>query len=131
MLTAKEEREQAEWFNTDNTTKPTKMKEFTSGAKSTVKKPWYHLLPQRALALCAGRFQYGAERHGEKNYQKGAEDKEFITDRINHMIEHSLKFAESRKTSDLAAILCNAAILAELGADKDKDGADGKGAIPV
>ncbi len=135
MLTVKEQNEQSELFQTTwpspNVTINTTMKTFASGAKSTVKKPRYDLVPQRAVALTAGRFQYGAERHGEKNYLKGAQDEEFITDRINHMLEHVMKFAAERKTSDLAAVLCNAAILAELKADAMNDGADGQGKIIV
>lgn len=97
------------------------MKTFASGAKSTIKKPRYDLIPQKALELVAGRFEYGAGRHGERNYRKGKNDNEFITDRINHLIEHCVKFAEHRRSSDLAAILCNAAILADVDADTDKD----------
>jgi hypothetical protein len=69
------------------------------------------------MELTAGRFAYGATRHGARNYRKGALDEEFILDRINHLIEHAMKFAEDRKTADLSAILCNAAILADIKAD--------------
>lgn len=93
------------------------MKVFASGAKSTTKKPRYDLIPLRALELLAERFGYGADRHGERNYRKGINDQEFITDRVNHLIEHVQKFAETRTREDLAAILCNAAILADLRAD--------------
>ena len=33
----------------------------------------------------------GAAVHGENNYRTGANDPDFITDRVNHMIEHALK----------------------------------------
>lgn len=94
------------------------MKVFSSGAKSTVEKPRYDLIPQRALELLADRFAYGATRHGERNYRKGANDATFVRDRINHLIEHAIKFAEHRSPDDLGAILCNAAILADVRADK-------------
>jgi hypothetical protein len=93
---------------------------FASGAKSSVIKPRYDLIPQRALELAAERFAYGAERHGARNYLKGTGDEVFITDRINHLIEHMLKFAETRTRADLAAVLCNAAMLAALKADREE-----------
>lgn len=97
------------------------MKEFSSGARSTVKKPRYDLIPQIALEFLANRFGYGASRHGERNYRKGKDDQEFITDRINHLIEHTMKFAEFRRQEDLEAVLCNGAILADIGAYKEPE----------
>lgn len=93
---------------------PIPMKTFTSGAKSTIQKPMYHLIPLTALELLAERFGYGAARHGERNYRKGGNDPEFINDRVNHLFEHVVNFAEHRRQEDLAAILCNAAILADI-----------------
>lgn len=107
--------------------KPVSMKTFDSGAKSSVEKPRYDLVELRAMELIAGRMKYGAERHGARNYRKGATDATFVTDRINHLIEHCHQFAEHRRTSDLAAIGANFNILAGLNADTAKDGADGKG----
>jgi hypothetical protein len=95
--------------------------QFTSGAKSSEVKPRYDLVPQRALECIARRFELGIKTHGERNYRKGAQDSVFLVDRINHLIEHTLQFAEHRRTSDLAAVLCNAAMLAELGADTERD----------
>lgn len=92
------------------------MHKFASGAKSTVVKPRYDLIPLAALVLTAERFAYGADRHGARNYRRGATDEVFITDRINHLQEHLARFAETRSRADLAAILCNAAILADIGA---------------
>ncbi len=93
------------------------MHQFSSGAKSSVVKPRFDLLPVRGLKLGANRFQYGASRHGERNYTKGGGDPTFIRDRINHLIEHCLKFAATRQTKDLEAIICNGMMLAELRAD--------------
>jgi hypothetical protein len=103
------------------TTGVPEMKVFASGAKSTVKKPEYYLIPLIALQLLAERFGYGKARHGERNYRKGANDPEFVTDRIDHLIEHVHNYAEHRKRSDLAAVLCNAAMLADLGAFTDDE----------
>lgn len=108
----------------EQNTTPIEMHEFTSGARSTTVKPRYDLCPPRGIKLAANRFQYGADRHGERNYTKGAQDPTFIRDRINHLIEHALKFAASRQTKDLEAILCNGMMLAELHADDGAGGAN-------
>ena len=97
---------------------------FTSGAKSTVVKPRYDLIPLIALQLLAERFGYGAVRHGDKNYLSGSlrgptPDPEFIRDRQNHLFEHVAKYLETGSRADLSAVLCNAAMLAELGAFTD------------
>ena len=91
------------------------MHEFESGARSTVEKPRYDLVPLSALRSVANRFGYGAVRHGERNYEKGANDEVFLRDRINHLIEHAMKYASGDRSEDhLGAVLCNAAILVEL-----------------
>lgn len=88
---------------------------FESGAKSSERKPRYDLIPAIALEREAIRMAEGAEAHGEKNYQKGKGDREFITDRVNHLIEHALRYASGdRSTDHLAAIRCNAGMLMEL-----------------
>lgn len=105
------------------------MKEFDSGAKSTVQKPEYRLVPIEAMQAIAKRFAYGAARHGEKNYQKGANDPAFIRDRQNHAIEHLLHYVQQDtiKTPDgkvetpidhLEAAICNLAMLCWLEAHK-------------
>jgi hypothetical protein len=54
----------------------------------------------------------GADVHGENNYQKGKDDPAFVRDRINHLIEHALMYADGdRSTDHLAAIRCNAGML--------------------
>lgn len=85
---------------------------FESGAKSNEMKPRYDLIPPRALEREAVRMADGARDHGENNYQLGATDPRFVIDRINHMIEHALKYAAGDRADDhLAAIRCNAAML--------------------
>lgn len=91
------------------------MHKFESGAKSTVVKPRYDLIPLVAEQMLAERFAYGADRHGEGNYLKGSNDPVFLRDRKNHLFEHLKAYMKDRKRSDLAAILCNAAILAHCG----------------
>jgi hypothetical protein len=54
----------------------------------------------------------GAEAHGVNNYQRGKDDPRFIEDRINHMIEHALKYAAGDRSDDhLAAVRANAGML--------------------
>lgn len=88
------------------------MAEFASGARSSERKPRYHLIPIEALSREAIRMGEGADAHGENNYQKGADDPAFIADRINHMLEHALLYAAGdRSTDHLAAVRCNAGML--------------------
>ena len=96
--------------------KETDMRLFASGAKSSVEKPRYDLVPAVAVELIAERFAYGAARHGARNYRKGANDTDFVRDRTNHLIEHVMKYAETGSRADLAAVGCNFAILADIGA---------------
>jgi len=88
---------------------------FSSGATSSTEKPRYDLIPTVALRRLAQRFGYGAEKHGDHNYKQGAHDAQFIRDRVNHMIEHAVNYANGdRSTDHLGAVMCNAAMLAEL-----------------
>lgn len=85
---------------------------FESGAKSTERKPRYDLIPTAALEREAIRMGEGAAQHGENNYRKGKDDPAFVTDRINHMIEHALKYAAGDRSDDhLAAIRCGTGML--------------------
>jgi hypothetical protein len=94
------------------------MATFVSGAKSSEVKPRYDLIPAVALEREAIRMAEGAQVHGEKNYLQGKDDRQFITDRINHLIEHALKYAAGdRSTDHLAAVRCNAGMLMELECD--------------
>jgi hypothetical protein len=88
---------------------------FTSGATSSEAKPRYDLIPPTALKRLAERFGYGARKHGDHNYKQGYRDHEFVRDRINHLIEHAVQYASGDRTEDhLGAVMCNAAMLAEL-----------------
>jgi hypothetical protein len=85
---------------------------FESGAKSTERKPRYDLIPQSALEREAVRMAEGADAHGENNYRKGKDDPAFVRDRLNHLIEHALRYASGDRSDDhLAAIRCNAGML--------------------
>jgi len=96
---------------------------FTSGAASSGRKPRYDLIPTWALQRIAARFQMGAEKYGENNWQKGASDKAFTLDRLNHAIDHLLLvrdqihddvpfashelFTAGSADDDLAAVILN------------------------
>jgi len=85
---------------------------FASGAKSSEEKPRYDLIPLEAQRREAVRMAEGARKHGENNYQQGASDPAFRRDRINHLIEHALRYADGDRSEDhLAAIRCNTGML--------------------
>lgn len=85
---------------------------FTSGAHSNEEKPRYDLVPACALRREAIRMAEGARDHGDKNYQKGIGDTRFMQDRVNHLVEHIIQYADGDRSDDhLAAIRCNAGIL--------------------
>jgi hypothetical protein len=87
---------------------------FSSGASSSGMKPRYDLIPSWALERIAKRFAEGAKKYGENNWQKGVTDKEFIIDRMNHMVEHLYKKIEAVRAGeinpddDMAAVILNA-----------------------
>lgn len=88
---------------------------FRSGASSSEQKPRYDLIPMEALQALAVRFGLGAKTHGDRNYEKGFADPEFVRDRFNHLIEHAYKAAGGDRSEDhLGAVMCNAAILMRL-----------------
>lgn len=95
------------------------MATFESGAKSTEVKPRYDLIPAEAAKREAIRWAEGCATHGERNWQKGANDPQFIIDRTNHLVEHAILYANGdRSTDHLGAIRCNAAMLAWFEAHK-------------
>jgi hypothetical protein len=102
------------------------MEQFKSGARSTEIKPRYDLVPPEAVRYIAERLGMGAEHHGERNFEDGAADEEFIRDRKNHAVEHLLHYVNGRTTGPdkygeydtptdhLKAALTNLAMLAYL-----------------
>jgi hypothetical protein len=89
-----------------------------SGAKSSSEKPRYDLIYRGLLLRLAERMAYGAAKHGEMNFAQGVGDDIYRRDRINHLIEHALKYAEAKTPEDqrvqLSAIAANCNILAYL-----------------
>ena len=62
--------------------------------------PPFHLIPTSALTHLANRFQKGIERKGDKawnalsNNQECLLDKEFVIERMSHIIHHALKLRD-------------------------------------
>lgn len=73
---------------------------FASGARSSERKPRYALIPFVALERVAQRYTEGAETHGEDNYQRGAKDRRYREDRLNHAIEHLWRYASGDRSED-------------------------------
>ena len=88
------------------------MRSFVSGAKSSAERERYDLCELVALQRWARRMAKGVASHGERNYQKGVRDPAFIRDRINHLIEHAVKYASGDRSDDhLGAVMANASML--------------------
>lgn len=93
-----------------------------SGATSSHVPLRYDLIPRSLVEIAAERYTKGAIKHGERGYQKGLEDWEFILNRINHITEHWNKLFHSADDIDevenpkdhLGAILWGIGFLCEL-----------------
>lgn len=85
---------------------------FKSGASSSGHKPPYECLTSTLLKRAALRMEKGLH-YGKHNWKKGAHDKQFILDRLNHAIEHLIKAAHEidddalYSDDDLAAVVVN------------------------
>jgi hypothetical protein len=97
------------------------VKQFESGAKSSAERPRYDLLESVALQRWAARMAKGAASHGERNYQKGVNDPVFVRDRLNHLLEHAMRYANGDRSDDhLGAVMANAGMLIWLTEQKAK-----------
>lgn len=89
-----------------------KIKDFESGAKSSGNLPPYECLTRDFLRRAAERMRLGMH-YGKHNWKKGASDKAFILDRLNHALEHLTKAMEEIDNDvpydddDLAAVVVN------------------------
>lgn len=85
---------------------------FKSGASSSGNKPPYECLTLTLLTRAAKRMEKGLH-YGKHNWKKGATDKAFILDRLNHAIEHLVKAQQeidndiAMTDDDLAAVVVN------------------------
>lgn len=105
-------------INMDKTAKDNQtdvpIQHFQSGASSSGNVPPYECLTPTLLRRAAIRMQKGMDSYGKHNWKKGAKDKQFILDRLNHAIEHLVKAAHEiddddneMQDDDLAAVVVN------------------------
>lgn len=86
--------------------------EFKSGAISSGNKLPYECLTPTFLKRSAARMELGLH-YGKHNWKKGAKDKDFILDRLNHAFEHLIKAMYEIDNNiqytddDLAAVVVN------------------------
>jgi hypothetical protein len=59
-----------------------------SGATSSHVPLRFDLIPRSLIDRAAERYTAGALKHGERGYQRGLDDRDFILNRINHIYEH-------------------------------------------
>lgn len=94
-----------------------------SGATSSHVPLRYDLIPRSLIEIAARRYTEGAKIHGERGYQVGLGDRDFILNRINHIQEHwnalfhSSKYRDAPKEGPiehLGAILWGIGFLCEL-----------------
>ncbi|HZP22830.1 MAG TPA: dATP/dGTP diphosphohydrolase domain-containing protein [Terriglobales bacterium] len=86
---------------------------YENGATRSEKLERYDLIPPEADEALAERFGLGAGKHGETNWKSGGAA--FIKACINHARAHEVNLlatAGECADDDLAAILCNYAMLA-------------------
>jgi len=88
---------------------------YGGGATSTKLEERFDLIPYEAEEAMARRFGVGVLRHGERNWESG--DEEFAKARLNHLRKHLALFCDTRKTEDLDAVICNAAMLCRFRAE--------------
>lgn len=87
-------------------------KHFKSGASSSGNPPPYECLTPLFLTRAAERMRLGMH-YGKHNWVKGAQEKEFILDRLNHAFEHLVKAMKEidqdipMADDDLAAVVVN------------------------
>ena len=92
---------------------------FASGATSSGMKTRFDLIPSFALQRIAKRFELGAQKYGENNWEKGIDDADFMRDRLNHAFDHLIKISQSfsrddlqdLKEDELAAVILNCIFL--------------------
>ena len=59
-----------------------------SGATSSHFSARYDLIPRSLIETAVITYTFGANKHGERGYQRGLADRKFILDRLNHIQEH-------------------------------------------
>jgi len=80
------------------------------GAQSTKLDERFDLVPFEGIRAAARRFALGAAKYAARQWEGG--DESFAEERINHLVRHTLLFAEHRRQEDLDALLCNGMMMA-------------------
>lgn len=92
-----------------------------SGATSAARKPEYRLVPFSLVRRTGDRLGAGAVTHGEGNWEQGLNDRAWMMDRANHMLEHAFRAVDKLQRGifldadddDLGAVGANLAFLIE------------------
>ena len=80
---------------------------MAEGKAASTKGPSLHLIPTEALVKLADRFELGVERKGDKawnalsNNQEILLNREFLIERISHVIHHALKLRDKLQQNDI------------------------------
>lgn len=96
-------------FN-ENTSEHPEQVAMVGGKAASSKIPALHLIPRICLEKTADRFALGIQRKGEKswnavsNNQEILLDKEFLIDRMGHIVHHAYKLIEKLAAGDMNAI---------------------------
>lgn len=67
---------------------------ITSSVAKSSTSPRFDLLPSRALARVAARYEKGLARYGRDNWRKGTSDNDYLLERIAHIIGHCYKLID-------------------------------------
>jgi hypothetical protein len=84
---------------------------MAGGIAASTPGPAFHLIPTVALERIAERFQLGIIRKGDKAWnalstnQACLLDKDFVIERISHIIHHALKLRDKLNAQDVPALL--------------------------
>lgn len=71
-----------------------------SGAKSSVRKLYYHMINPRFLRRLAMRKTVGGSKYGPINSRAGVNDPAYVADRMNHLFSHMISFIEGDESDD-------------------------------
>lgn len=71
-----------------------------SPAVSSHKALSFNLISPAVIMRLATRLSVGATKYGSVQWRQGINDKEYITDRFNHTVQHLLNFMQDGDTKD-------------------------------
>lgn len=83
---------------------------MAEGKAASTKGPAFHLIPTDALAQLADRFELGVARKGDRAWnalsknQEILTNREFVIERISHIIHHAMKLRDKINGDDFAGM---------------------------